>query len=52
MVAENGSGNDGFPLVHAPTRAAFSFADTDRTVIFPIRLFLYNTGVRSVSIGP
>ena len=37
MVAENGSGNDGFPLVRAPTRAAFSLADPDRVVIFPIR---------------
>ena len=41
MVAGNGSGdspgNDGSSLVRAPTRAAYSFADTDRAVIFPIR---------------
>ena len=42
MDAGNGSGdspgNDGSSLVRAPTRAAYSFADTDRAVIFPIRL--------------
>ena len=42
MVAGNGSGDspgyDGSSLVRAPTRAAYSFADTDRAVIFPIRL--------------
>ena len=42
MVAGNGSGdspgNDGSSLVRAPTRAAYSFADTDRAVIFPIRI--------------
>ena len=41
MVAGNGSGdspgNDRSSLVRAPTRAAYSFADTDRAVIFPIR---------------
>ena len=41
MVAGNGPGdspgNDGSSLVRAPTRAAYSFADTDRAVIFPIR---------------
>ena len=42
MVAGNGSGdspgNDGSSLVRAPTRTAYSFADTDRAVVFPIRL--------------
>ena len=42
MVAGNGSGdspgNDGSSLVRVPARAAYSFADTDRAVIFPIRL--------------
>ena len=42
MVAGNGSGdspgNDRSSLVRAPTRAAYSFADTDRAVIFPIRV--------------
>ena len=41
MVAGNGSGdspgNDGSSLVRAPIRAAYSFADTDRAAIFPIR---------------
>ena len=47
MVAGNGSGdspgNDGSSLVRAPTRAAYSFADTDRAVIFPIRLVVIST---------
>ena len=41
MVAGNGSGdspgNDRSSLVRAPTRAAYSFADTGRAVILPIR---------------
>ena len=53
MVAGNGSGdspgNDGSSLVRAPTRTAYSFADTDRAVIFPIR----RTGrLRSEVIAP
>ena len=42
MVAGNGSGdspgNDRSSLVRAPTRAEYSFADTDRAVVFPIGL--------------
>ena len=42
-------GNDGSSLVRTPTRAAHSFADTDRAVIFPIR----RTGrLRSEVIAP
>ena len=52
MVAGNGSGdspgNDGSSLVRAPTRAAYSFADPDRAVIFPIRAGLQITGCTAV----
>ena len=41
IAAGSGSGdspeNDGASLVRAPIRAAYSFADPDRAVIFPIR---------------
>ena len=41
MIAGNGSGdrpgNDGPLVAHAPTRPAYSFADPDRAVSFPIR---------------
>ena len=66
MVAGNESGdspgNDGSSLVRAPTRTAYSFADTDRAVIFPIRtlsgawdesmdVVLESRGVRRGSCG-
>ena len=42
IAAGSGSGdspeNDGASLVRAPIRAAYSFADPDRAVIFPIRV--------------
>ena len=42
IAAGSGSGdspeNDGASLVRAPIRAAYSFADPDRAVIFPIRM--------------